>query len=311
MGSKPQIVAIFEDAVVRGALICLRALPYGLNLFISILLIRGMFTFLPSRKRIAMLNLQNAFPDKTEAERARIFDGEIDNLGRLLSSMTNFESITPENFKGYIEQTHDSEFLADYERLKDSGFGRIIVGAHVGNWEILALAYPMLFEPLHFLYRKLDNPRLDNRLKQIRTQLGNKPIDKAHSANQIMRVLRNGGAVGILADVNVNLDEGVFVPFFGLSACTTKSIALLSLRARAAIIPIFAVWEKGLGTYSVVHGRIIEPESTSDIDADAARVTAAFTAEIEKVVRTYPDQWMWIHRRWKTRPPGEPGIYGK
>ena len=127
----------------------------------------------------------------------------------------------------------------------------------------------------------------------------------------MLRILRKGGAVGVLPDVNSSEHDGVFVPFFGIPACTTKGLAMLSLRSNAVIIPIFAAWNASTGRYGLVHGDIIEPEYTGDLESDIRVVTAALTGEIEKCIRVFPDQWLWIHKRWKTRPPGEKDIYAR
>ena len=126
-----------------------------------------------------------------------------------------------------------------------------------------------------------------------------------------IHILRDGGILGILADVNAHPKEGVFVPFFGVPACTTSGPAIFALRSGAMIFPTFCVWEKEEKRYRLIHGSLIEPVRTGDRKRDIVETTALYTAEMEKVVRAYPDQWMWIHRRWKTRPPGEPELYGK
>ena len=126
-----------------------------------------------------------------------------------------------------------------------------------------------------------------------------------------IKILRDGGILGILADVNSVRREGVFVPFFGVPACTTAGAALLSLRADSYIFPIFCIWDKRIKRYRIIHGQILEPIQTGDRKQDILETTALYTAEIEKIIRQYPDQWMWIHKRWKTRPQGEKDLYGQ
>jgi KDO2-lipid IV(A) lauroyltransferase len=146
-------------------------------------------------------------------------------------------------------------------------------------------------------------------IMRIRTRLGNRQIDKTNAAAPILRTLRSGGTVGVLADVNSHPKEGVFVPFFGIPACTATGIAILASRANAVIVPMFAIWNEGKRRYSIVHGDIIEPANTGDRKRDVEETTAMCVAATERVVRAYPDQWIWIHKRWKTRPPGEPDLY--
>jgi len=138
---------------------------------------------------------------------------------------------------------------------------------------------------------------------KMRSSFGNRQIDKVNSAGPILRILRDGGSVGILADVNSHPKEGVFAPFFGIPACTTAGVAMLALRANALIVPMFAVWNEEKGRYAMINEKIIEPADTGDRKADIEKTTAEFTAAIERIVRAYPDQWIWIHRRWKARPP--------
>jgi KDO2-lipid IV(A) lauroyltransferase len=124
-----------------------------------------------------------------------------------------------------------------------------------------------------------------------------------------MKILREGGILGILSDVNAQAKEGVFVPFFGVPACTASGGAVMAIRSNALIYPTFCVWEKMEQRYRFVHGALLKPAASGNWKQDIADTTAAYTAEIEKIIRKYPDQWMWIHRRWKTRPAGERELY--
>ena len=259
--------------------------------------------------RVGMRNLELAFPDKPESERAAILQGAFENLGRVLGTVSHFHELTHENIRDLIVYEPEPAFAGAYQRSIDEGRGRIIVGGHLGNWELQAFAYPILYEPLTFLAREMDNPMIDKMIERIRTRLGNRQIDKSNSASTIIRTLRGGGAVGMLADVNSHPKEGVFVPFFGIPACTASGVAMLAIRTNAIIVPAFAVWDDEAAKYRIVYDNIIEPPNTGDRDADVVETTARYTAAIERVIRRYPDQWIWIHRRWKTRPPGEPDLY--
>lgn len=260
-------------------------------------------------RRVGLRNLELAFPEKSEAERVEILKGAFRNLGRIMANVSRFDDLTSENITDLIEYSPDPAFAAQYERTKAQGRGRIILGGHLGNWELQAFSYPVFFEPLSFLARRLDNPRIEDMILGIRTRLGNRQIDKTNSASQIMRVLRSGGTVGVLADVNSHPKEGVFVPFFGIPACTASGIAMLAIRANAVIVPMFAIWNEQRGKYSIVHGEIVEPVNSGDRKNDIEATTALCVAATERVIREYPDQWIWIHRRWKTRPPGEDPLY--
>jgi len=142
-----------------------------------------------------------------------------------------------------------------------------------------------------------------------RAKFGNRQFYKSDSAKEVLKALRAGESVGVLPDVNVLPNEGIFVPFFGVPACTTSGVARLAMKANALIFPMFAIWEEARKKYIVHSGNPIEPANSGDKESDIVVTTAAFTAEIEQIVRRFPEQWLWIHRRWKTRPPGEKELY--
>ena len=203
----------------------------------------------------------------------------------------------------------DDETKAVYARNKSEGCGVLVTTGHLGNWEMLVLGFAALYEPMSYLARPLDNPKIDDLLTKRRTRFGNTPINKTNSAMLAIKILRDGGILGILSDVNAHPKEGVFVPFFGVPACTASGAAMLAIRTNALIYPTFCVWDRASKKYKFVHGSLLEPVLTDDRKQDIVDTTALYTAEIEKIIRTYPDQWMWIHKRWKTRPKGEPDIY--
>ena len=125
----------------------------------------------------------------------------------------------------------------------------------------------------------------------------------------VIEILRKGDILGILPDVNVHPKEGVFVPFFGVPACTTSGVAMLAHRTDAMIVPMYCAWDESKKRYKVGYGKIIEPVRSGNRQQDIIETTALYTAEIEKFIRAYPEQWLWIHKRWKTRPPGEESLY--
>ena len=298
-----------EYAVAYSVLGLLRILPQKAANWLGVSTGRLAYHLLGKLRRVGMRNLELAFPEKSKIERTRILKAAFRNLGRVMATVSQFGDLTPGNMTDLIEYDPDPEFAADYQRAKTQGRGRIILGGHLGNWELQAFSYPVFFEPLSFLARRMDNPRIEEMILSIRTRLGNKQIDKINSAAQIMRTLRGGGTIGVLADVNSHPKEGVFVPFFGIPACTASGIAMLALRTNAVIMPAFAIWNEEKGKYFIVQGKIIEPVNTGDRKRDIIETTALCVAATERIIRTYPDQWIWIHRRWKTRPPGEGSLY--
>ncbi len=261
----------------------------------STLLDRGV----PRLRRVALRNLAMAFPEKTAAERAAIAGGVFRSIARLLVAVARFPRIRPKNISDWIRfdgREHVEEALR-------SGRGVLFATAHLGNWELSAFAYGLAFAPMHVVVRPLDNPLIDRLVVRRRSLSGNWLIEKKDFARSILKALQSNQAVGILIDQNSGLEEGVFVDFFGTLACAGTGFAKLAARSRAAVIPGFALWSEAERRYVL---RFYPPvEMTGCADADTRRLHH----ELEAVIRECPDQWLWIHRRWKTRPPGEPPIY--
>jgi KDO2-lipid IV(A) lauroyltransferase len=309
MANKSSSQIYTEYVLAKGLLVILSVLPKSAALaFGSAVAWIGYHGFSKLR-RAGERSLEIAYPDLSESERTDILKGSFQSLGRTMGIVGGFHNVTRANIKDLIDCDFDEDFAAEFERLRAQTRGFIVLTGHIGNWELFALAYSMYFGPANLLSRKMDNPKIDAMVHGIRSSFGNKQIDKTNAAGPILRILNRGETVGILADVNTHPKEGVFVPFFGVEACTTAGVAMLAHRTGAAIVPLFAVWDEEKGKYSMINEAIIEPADTGDRKADIVATTAAFTATLERVIRKYPDQWIWIHRRWKTRPPGEPELY--
>ena len=311
MARKKSWVIRVEYAAARAAFAVFGVLPRGTAIWLCTGIVRIVPLFLKDLRRTGLRNLEIAFPEKDQAEREQILAGTFENLGRVLGELSQVKKLSKERLAEIIDFELDDESKALYARNKAEGRGVLITTGHLGNWEMLVLGFAALYEPISYLARPLDNPMIDDMLTERRTRFGNNPINKTNSAMLAIKILRTGGILGILSDVNAHPKEGVFVPFFGVPACTTSGAAMMAIRADAFIYPTFCVWDKAIKRYRFVHGPLLEPSKTGDLKRDIIETTAAYTAEIEKIIREYPDQWMWIHKRWKTRPPGEKDIYGK
>lgn len=309
MAKKSKSQIWLEYIPVRVLLGALGILPRKLAVWIGVTVMRFGFRFLGGLRGVARRNLEIAFPELPHEERERLARGTFDNLGRVLGEMSQFPRLTPAQLERLIEFQIDPETLAKYEEWRHGGRGVIIVSPHLGNWELFVFAWSALREPISYLARPLDNPKIEELTVRLRTRFGNRPINKTNAVPTAIRILRDGGTLGILADVNAHPKEGVFVPFFGVPACTSIGAAMLAIRTNAVIIPACGVWDEEKQHYIAVHGEVVEPPNTGDRQKDIHETTARFTVEVEKLIRKYPDQWMWIHKRWKTRPPGEPSIY--
>jgi KDO2-lipid IV(A) lauroyltransferase len=242
-----------------------------------------------------------------EVDRKRLLRGCFASLGRLLGEFSQLPRATPAKLRRLIE--YDEVGLAHLREAEKHKRGVIFLTGHLGVWELHSFGWSALEYPLSFLVRPLDNPRIEEMIEKVRTRFGNRAIDKQSAARQSLRVLREGGTLGILSDLNTQTREGVFVPFFGKLACTTAGIATLALKTDAVVIPTCAVWDKKRKRYFFHGDPPVELIRTGDHSKDIEVNTARFAAAVEHMVRLYPDQWLWIHKRWKTRPAGEPDVY--
>ncbi len=250
--------------------------------------------------RVARRNLAIAFPDLDAAKKQEFLDGCFRNIARVLVGVAKFPRIT----KGNVQEWIRYEGFEHFEEALRLGRGVVFATGHLGNWELSAFAHALMARPMGVVVRPLDNPLLDRLAVRYRTMSGNSIISRRESVRPILQMLRANEAVGILADQNTTEDRGVFVEFFGLPACVDAGIAKLAAHTGAAIIPGFAVWSKSERRYVLRFYPSIQPTG------DPLRDTQAVQAALERAIRDYPDQWLWIHRRWKTRPAGAPAIYG-
>jgi KDO2-lipid IV(A) lauroyltransferase len=307
MAKPGKFQAAIEYAVARTILSGLGILPRRAAIGVG-LAVGQIVSRLPgSLRRTGIRNLEIAFPEMPEDERLRLLRGSFASLGRLLGEFSQLPRATPETLREMIE--YDEVGLAHLREAERTKRGVIFLTGHLGVWELHSFGWSALEYPLSFLVRPLDNPRVEELIESIRTRFGNRAIDKQSAARQALRVLRQGGTLGILSDLNTQTREGVFVPFFGKLACTTAGIATLALKTDAVVIPTCAVWNKERQRYFFHGDPPVELVRTGDQEKDIEVNTARFAAAVERMVRLYPDQWLWIHKRWKTRPPGEPDVY--
>jgi Lauroyl/myristoyl acyltransferase len=260
----------------------------------------------PKLKKTARRNLEIAFPEKSFEEREKIVRGTFESLGRHLGFVSHFRKFKKEDIRNLVEVVGKEEY---FDPAYAKGKGILFFTGHFGSWEVFNLLPPAFGFGMNILVRRLDNPLVEKFVDSFRTRFGSVTLDKTRAARKMFRVLENGELLGILADLNVQEKEGVFVDFFGVPASTTTSIAKLALKTGAPVLPAFAVWEEAKQKYVVYLEPPVEYEKTGDDDTDVRNLTQAVTSVVEKYVRKYPEQWLWIHKRWNTRPKGEPGLY--
>ncbi len=256
-------------------------------------------------RQVGMRNLALAFPEKTRHEHARILRGVFTSLGRQLAELCLFPKYTKEN----VNQVVVYDGFENFERALARGKGVLFLTAHLGAWELSAFAHSLHGHPLKIVMRPLDNVYLDRLSRRYRTMHGNSTVDKDDFVRGLLSAMRSGETVGILMDTNMTPPQGVFVDFFGIPACTASGLARIALRTDAAVVPGFTIWDPVLRKYRLRFDPAVSLVRTGNDDADAVANTALFTKIIEDYVRHYPDQWLWVHRRWKTRPEGQPPLY--
>lgn len=307
MSRHSNLKTMLEYAAARLVLGILGFLPRSLAIALGRTMGRIAY-WLPGRlRRTGERNLAIAFPEMSDREKRRLLRGCFESLGRLLAEFSQFPRMSAERLRQIIE--YDQRGLADLREAEKAGRGVIFLTGHLGAWEVLSFGWSALEYPLSFLVRPIDNPRIEAWVERVRTRFGNIAIDKKSAARQALRVLRQKGTLGILSDLNTQPYEGVFVPFFGRLACTNAGIATLALKTDAVVIPTCAVWDAKRGKYFFHGDPQVKLVRTGDHQRDVEINTANFAAAMERMIRLYPDQWLWIHKRWKTRPPGEPEIY--
>ena len=280
-------------------------MPRGLSRAFGIGLGQAVYLLHVRLRRVGMRNLALAFPEKTEAERAVILRGVFTSLGRQLAELCQFPKYTPENVAEVV--VYDG--LENYERAYERGKGVLFLTAHFGAWELSAFAHSLHGHWLHVVMRPMDNEYLDGLIQSYRTMHGNKTVGKDDFVRGLLAAMKAGEVVGILMDTNMTPPQGVFVDFFGIPACTASGLARIALRTDAAVVPGFTIWDEALGKYRLRFDPAVELVRTGDLEADIVANTQKFTKVIEDYVRKYPEQWLWVHRRWKTRPEGEKGLY--
>ena len=280
-------------------LFCFQCVPLSIRkLFFKFLLMLYYHTAAKQRL-IALHNLRCAFPEKDMEELIRIAKGVYLNLAITAAEFFSMPSITRENLHEWVEM----EGLEHFEAGIAQGKGLLTIIAHFGNWELMPVTFPLFLKfpkPSYIVYRPLDSPVLDNMVEHVRTINGNEMIPKWGSGKRIMELLKENHSIAILSDQNVAAREGVFVDFFGRPACTGVGLAVLALRSGAPVLPMFMARQKS-GKYKFILKPLVEISQTGDYERDLLENTQRFTKVVEDVVREYPDQWFWIHQRWKTK----------
>ena len=280
-------------------------LPRPLARGIASATVRVLLAMLPRLRKIAMFNLRLAFPDWTDARRNETLHQMTQYVGWQAVEFARFPKYNRANIEPVIEIEGHENFL----EAQRKGKGVLILTGHIGAWELSSFAHAVYGFPMHYLARPLDNVRLDAFVNRYRGLSGNQPIYKNESARPVLKTLHGGGIVGVLADQNTLPEEGAFVEFFGKTACTTTGIARLALHTGAAVVPGYAYWDVATEKYKLRFEPAVDVVETGDGERDVVENTQRFAKITEDIIRKFPEQWVWVHARWKTRPKSEPPLY--
>ena len=294
-----------EYGLVRALAGCLGRMPRGLARLVARGLAFAVYWCFPRLRCVGTRNLELALPELPAKVRKRILKGVYVHLGWQLVEFCRMTRYTAENTRNWMR----TEGLDHYLQAQARGKGVLIITAHLGAWELSSFYHSLMGHPMGMVIRNLDNRRLDAYVIGIRCLHGNFVISKDDFGRGLLKAIHAGATVGILMDTNMTPPQGEFVPFFGVAACTGTGLAHIARQTGAAVLPGFMFWEPAERRYVLRFGPEIEIPCTDERAADILEGTRRATAAIESWIRRYPDQWLWIHRRWKTRPPGEPSLY--
>jgi KDO2-lipid IV(A) lauroyltransferase len=294
-----------EYAAVWAILKGLGVLPRPLARSFAAGAMRIFYALLPVLRKTAEVNLRIAFPDWRKAQRGAVIRGMLRNLGWMAAEFARFPKYSKENIEQLVVLDGHENFLEGQRR----GKGVLYLTGHIGAWELSSFAHALYGFPLHYMARRIDNQRIDALVNGYRCLSGNRPIFKNESARVMLKVLKDAGTIGILADQNTMPEEATFVDFFGMAASTTTGIARVALHTGAAVVPGYTVWDERIRKYILRFEPPVELIRTGDMERDVLENTQRFTKVIEEIVRKYPEQWVWVHGRWNTRPKGEPSLY--
>lgn len=296
-----------QAAALRALIASLRALPLPIGLRLGAWVGTLLYLVDARDRGVALINLRIAFPDRSAAEHKRILRASCRNLGRMAVEFCHMAKLTPENLGDYIGFSNREQWQQRLTRARDTGV--VILSGHFGNWELLAYVHGLLGWPITLIHRPMRNHLVDDIIDPIRARAGTRAIAKKSAAREAIRILRRRGMVVVPSDQNQTYAYGVFVDFFGKKACTTPGVARLAALTGVPIVPAFLVREGESARHRVEVLPDVELVDTGDRDADIVTNTQRCSDVIEAMIRRYPEQWIWFHKRWKTRPGGEPRVY--
>ena len=306
MAKQGKLQTFLEYAAARSVLVTLGHLPAPAAMKLGRSVGQLAYALAANLRKTGATNLRLAFPEKTDEEREKLLRECFDSLGRQLGFFSQFSTRSLDELKNMVEP-HGLEHLENAKAQMNGGL--LLFTAHLGAWELTSFGPSLFGHPFSFLVRRIDNAKIEQLVDRTRVRFGNETIDKLSAARSMLKLLRANGVLGLLPDLNALDSEAIFVDFFGVPAATNFIMAKLALRTKSPIIPIFAPWDEQKGKYLLLVGPPVSFAPTGNEEEDVRALTMTLSQLIENQIRRYPGQWLWIHKRWKTRPKGEPGIY--
>ena len=280
---------------MRAVIAAVRLLPMRGVLAAGSLLGRAFYLLDKPHRRLAVDNLQTAFPLRSREECVAISRRMFEHFGQLLMVLLKFSTLTPQQMLAHVEFDGEDRVRAAHAQ----GRGVLLFTGHFGFWEINALVHALVLKPMHVLARPLDNPLLHDLLERVRSRTGNGVIYRRGAIRKVLRALAANQAVAVLIDQHMHADA-VYVDFFNRQAATTSALAALALKTGAPVLPVFALPLPG-GRFRMVYEHPVEPPPADDPEA-IKQFTQRCTDVLEMYVRRYPDLWLWMHRRWRDVP---------
>ena len=291
-----------EFGAVRTVGVVVRLIPEGVAMRLGALAGRVCASLIRLRRRDVDAHLEQAFPDRSPAWRARIARASYEHLGREIALLLRMRAWT-------ADETARRLTLVDFEPVAAAAraeAGAILLTAHLGNWEVAGAGIAAHGVPLDVVAKGMSNALVEQELFALRTRLGMGVITMSDAPAEALRALRRGRVIAMLGDQNAHR-HGVFVPFFGKPAATLRGTALFAIRTGAPVFVGYALRAPGrLARYTLTAHRL-HYEVSGELDRDIEAFLAAYHAHLEEAIRAAPDQYFWLHRRWKTRPREEQG----
>jgi Kdo2-lipid IVA lauroyltransferase/acyltransferase len=288
-----------EHAAVAAVIGVVRLLPMGGVMVAGGMLGRVFHAVDGGHRRLAIDNLQAAFPARSRRECAAVARRMFEHFGQLLMVLLKFSTLPREQMLQYVEFDGEERVRAAHAH----GRGVLLFTGHFGFWEINALVHALVLQPMSVLARPLDNPLLHDLLERVRMSTGNGVIYRRGAIRRVLRALASNQAVAVLIDQHMQSADAVYVDFFNRPASTTSALAALAIKTGAPVIPVFALPLPG-GRFRMVYEHPVDPPVTDGPDA-LREFTQRCTDVLEMYVRRYPDLWLWMHRRWRDVPSGE------